>query len=82
MINFFKNLFGSKSAETVAEVPYKVETKPVEDFADIAIAQRPAPASAQAAQAVVEAIVPAKKVAAKKVGAKKPRKPRPPKVAK
>jgi hypothetical protein len=25
MLSFFKNLFGSKPAETVAEAPYKVE---------------------------------------------------------
>lgn len=29
MLSFFKKLFGAKSAETVVEVPYKVET-PVE----------------------------------------------------
>jgi hypothetical protein len=86
MINFFKNLFGSKPAETVAEVPYKVET-PVVDTADIALAQLPDGGAAiadQATQAVVESIAKpaAKKPAAKKPASKKPRRPRAPKVAK
>jgi hypothetical protein len=86
MINFFKNLFGSKPVETVPEVPYKVET-PVVDTADIALAQLPAGGAAianQATQAVVESMAPAKKPAAKKAPAKKPtpKKPRVPKVAK
>ena len=72
MINFIKNLFGSKPVETVAEVPYKVEVAP-------------APVAEQATQAVVESIAPAKKLAAKKAPAKKApaaKKPRAPKVAK
>ena len=69
MINFIKNLFGSKPVETVAEVPYKVEEP------------APAPVAELATQAVVESIAPAKKKpAAKKAPAAK--KPRAPKVAK
>jgi hypothetical protein len=68
MINFIKNLFGSKPVETVAEVPYKVE------------AVAPTPVAEQATQAVVESIAPAKKPAAKKAPAVK--KPRTPKAAK
>ena len=68
MINFIKNLFGSKPVETVAEVPYKVE------------AVAPTPVAEKATQAVVESIAPAKKPAAKKAPAVK--KPRAPKVAK
>lgn len=68
MINFIKNLFGSKPVETVAEVPYKVE------------AVAPTPVAEHATQAVVESIAPAKKAAAKKAPAAK--KPRAPKVAK
>jgi hypothetical protein len=68
MINFIKNLFGSKPVETVAEVPYKVE------------AVAPTPVAEQATQAVVKSIAPAKKPAAKKAPAVK--KPRAPKVAK
>ena len=60
MINFIKNLFGSKPVETVAEVPYKVE------------AVAPTPVAEKATQAVVESIAPAKKPAAKKPAAKKP----------
>ena len=85
MINFFKNLFGSKPVETVPEVPYKVETKSWEDTSDIALAQRPIPVAEQATQAVVESIAPTKKPAAKKAPAKKApavKKPRTPKVAK
>jgi len=84
MINFIKNLFGSKPVETVSEVPYKVETKSWEDTSDIALAQRPTPVAEQATQAVVESIAPAKKAPAKKVAAKKPaaKKPRTPKAAK
>ena len=72
MINFFKNLFGSKPAEAVVEVPYKVEEP------------APSPVAEQATQAVVESIAPAKKAPAKKAPAKKPaaKKPRAPKVAK
>jgi hypothetical protein len=68
MINFFKNLFGSKPVETVAEVPYKVE------------AVAPTPVAEQATQAVVESIAPVKKPAPKKAPAAK--KPRTPKAAK
>lgn len=89
MINFFKKLFGAKPAEVTAEAPYKVEAKPVEDFADIAIAQRPTPVVEKATEAVVASIEPAKKKApAKKSGApkkqsgNKPRKPKAPKAPK
>jgi hypothetical protein len=86
MINFFKNLFGSKPVETVTEVPYKVDT-PVVDTADIALAQLPAGGAAiadQATQAVVESIAPAKKAPAKRAPAKKApvKKPRAPKAVK
>ncbi len=83
MIGFFKSLFGNKQAETkVEEAPYKVEAKPVEDLADIAIAQRPTPIAQQATEAMVESVkpAPAKKARAKKPAtAKKPRKPKQPK---
>ncbi len=85
MINFFKKLFGAKPAEVQAEAPYKVEAKPVEDLADIAIAQRPTPVAEKATEAVVASIEPAKKRAPKKQGAPKkqtggkPRKPKAPK---
>ena len=80
MINFFKNIFGSKPAEVAQPetVPYKVETPVVEA----------SPVASQATQAVVESIAPAKKPAAKKTAAKKapaakkPRAPKAPKVAK
>lgn len=79
MINFFKNLFGSKPVETVPEVPYKVETPPADTT--------PATVADQAGQAVIESIAPAKKKpAAKKATAAKKapavKKPRAPKVAK
>ena len=70
MINFFKNLFGSKPAEPAVEVPYKVE-----EPAPVAT-----PVAEQATQAVVESIAPAKKTPAKKAPAAK--KPRTPKAAK
>jgi monoamine oxidase len=75
MINFFKNLFGSKPAEPAVEVPYKVE-----EPAPVAT-----PVAEQATQAVVESIAPAKKAPAKKAPAKKApaaKKPRTPKAAK
>ena len=75
MINFFKNLFGSKPAEAVVEVPYKVEEP----------APAATPVAEQATQAVVESIAPAKKAPAKKAPAKKApaaKKPRTPKAAK
>jgi hypothetical protein len=55
MIKFLKSFF-TKKEETVAEVPYKVET--------------PSPVAEQATAAVVESIAPAKP-AAKKPAAKK-----------
>lgn len=70
MINFIKKLFGSKPAETVAEVPYKVE----------AVVEAPAPVAEKAVEAVVKSIAPAKKPAAKKAG--KPKAPRKPKAQK
>jgi hypothetical protein len=74
MINFIKKLFGGKPAETVAEVPYKVE----------AVVETPSPVAEQATEAVVKSIAPAKKPAAKKTGGrpKGPRKPKAPKVQK
>lgn len=80
MLGLLKKLFGSKPAEATQEAPYKVESKPVEDLADIAIAQRPAPVAEApvveaATQAMVESVAPAKKPRAKKpAAAKKPRK--------
>jgi hypothetical protein len=74
MINFFKNLFGSKPETTPVAVPYKVEEP------------APTPVAEQATQAVVESIAPAKKTApAKKAPAKKApaaKKPRAPKAPK
>ena len=66
MFKAIKEFFLGKPAEApkVEEAPYKVEAKPVEDLADIAIAQRPAP--------VAEATAPAKKPAKAKAPAKKP----------
>jgi len=64
MIGFIKKLFGSKPAEVIAEVPYKVETPVAE----------PTPVSASAAEAVVKSIAPkapAKKTAPKKAVPKK-----------
>ena len=67
MLGFIKKLFGSEPAET--PVPYKVEA--------------PNTVAKQAAQAVVENIVPTKKPAKpkaeKKPVAKAPRRPRAPK---
>lgn len=77
MLSFIKKIFGSKPAETVAEVPYKVEAKSFEDTSDIAIAQRPAPVAQPAAEAVVKPVAPAKKPAPKKQQfAKKPAAPK------
>lgn len=85
MIKFIKKLFGFGEAPK-EECPYKVEAKPVEDLADIALAQRPAPV-VESTTPVVESTTPAKKPAkkapAKKTGApKKPRGPRKPKAPK
>ena len=84
MISLLKKLFGAKPAETTAEVPYKVETAPIVDTADIAIAQLPNPSAvvvvpeAVAPAAVVEQ-APAKKPAPKKPQAvKKPAAPKTP----
>ena len=71
MINFIKKLFGGKPAETVAEVPYKVE----------AVVEASTPVAEQASEAVVKSIAPAKKPAAKKTGGR-PKKPKAPKVQK
>jgi hypothetical protein len=79
MINFFKNLFGSKPETTPEAAPYKVE-EPVQAVTP--------PVAEQATQAVVESIAPAKKAPAKKAPAKKapavrkPRRPQAPKAAK
>jgi len=71
MINFFKNLFGSKTETTPEAAPYKVEEP----------APAVTPVAEQATQAVVESIAPApKKAPAKKAPAAK--KPRTPKAAK
>ena len=101
MLNFLKKLFGmDKPSEsnpsnhplgvathTATEVPYKIETPPV-DTADIAIAQLPDPSAAQvsAENKAVEVAktkrAPAKKAPIKKTTAPKattpkaPRKPR------
>ena len=73
MINFIKKLFGSKPAEAVVEVPYKVE----------AVVEAPTPVAEKAVEAVVKSIAPAKKPAAKKApAAKKPKAPRKPKATK
>ena len=69
MFNKIKEFFTGTPAQTVAEVPYKVEA--VVDTADIAIAQLPTPVAEQAVQAVVESIAPAKKAPAKKTTTKK-----------
>jgi hypothetical protein len=75
MLSFIKKIFGSKPAETVAEVPYKVEA--VIDTADIAIAQLPTPVAEQAVEAVVKSVAPVKKPAPKKQQfAKKPAAPK------
>lgn len=75
MIGFIKKLFGSKPAEVVAEVPYKVDA-PVVEVA-------PTPVAQQASEAVVKSIAPAapaKKPAPKKQQfAKKPAAPKAPK---
>ena len=84
MLGLLKKLFGGKPAEATQPeaAPYKVEAKPVEDLADIAIAQRPSPVVEKATEAAVESIAkPAKKAPAKKAPAKKPageKKPRAP----
>jgi hypothetical protein len=87
MFKQIKEFFTGKPAETVAEVPYKVEVanapfSTIIDTADIAIAQLPNPV---AVQAVVESIAPAKAPTAKKTSAKKTpaaKKPRAPKAVK
>jgi hypothetical protein len=90
MLGLIKKLFGSKPVES-AEVPYKVETPPV-DTADIALAQLPdggavvvEPTAAKVtaenkAAAVAKAKrAPTKKPAVKKAPAPKaPRKPKAP----
>ena len=43
MLSFFKKLFGAKPAETVAEVPYKVET-PVAETTPFPVEAKPAKA--------------------------------------
>ncbi len=79
MLGLLKKLFGGKPAEATAEAPYKVEAKPVEDFADIAIAQRPSPVAEKATEAAVESIAkPAKKAPAKKAAPKKEAAPKKP----
>jgi hypothetical protein len=86
MFNKIKEFFIGKPVETVAEAPYKVETKSWEDTSDIALAQRPIPVAIQASEAMVTSVAPvaeakpAKKPAAKKAPAAK--KPRAPKAAK
>jgi hypothetical protein len=82
MINFIKKLFGAKPAETVAEVPYKIEAAVVES--------KPTQVAEKATEAAVASIAkPApKKQASKKPGAPKkqgnykPRKPKAPKAPK
>jgi hypothetical protein len=55
MFNKIKELLFGKPAQTVAEVPYKVET-PVVDTADIALAQLPA-GGAEIADRTTQAVV-------------------------
>ena len=81
MLGLLKKMFGVKPAESV-EVPYKVETPPV-DTADIAIAQLPDPsAAAVSAENKAVAVAKAKRAPAKKAPIKKtavPKAPRKPK---
>jgi len=81
MLGLIKKLFGSKPVESV-EVPYKVETPPV-DTADIAIAQLPNPSAAEVtAENKAVAVAKAKRASAKKAPIKKaaaPKAPRKPK---
>ena len=73
MFGFLKKLFGFAPTETAAQAPYKVEAKPVEDLADVAVAQRPAPAAAPAPAPAAKATPkPAAKTPAKKQGGSKP----------
>lgn len=80
MFGFIKKLFGGKAQETKAEeCPYKVESKPVEDLADIAIAQRPTPVAEKATEAAVKSVAkpaPKKKPAGTKPAGKKPAAPK------
>ena len=64
MLGLIKKLFGAKSAEQTAEVPYKVEAAPV-----IELVPSPAPA-VDAVVIVAEAVVPAAVV--EQAPAKKP----------
>ena len=63
MLGLLKKMFGVKTAETAAEVPYKVETP---------VVQIPTAVEVTATQATVESVTPAKKAPAKKAPAKKP----------
>ena len=79
MLGLIKKLFGSKPVESV-EVPYKVETPPVDTAA---IAQLPDPsAAAVSAENKAVAVAKAKRAPAKKAPIKKaaaPKAPRKPK---
>ena len=75
MLSFIKNLFGSKPAETVAEVPYKVEAV-VAPVAEVATAPAEAkPTKAPKAKTPVKG----KKPTVKKATTRKPRTPKAPK---
>jgi hypothetical protein len=86
MLGFIKSLFGSKPAEPVVEVPYKVEQSATTTV-QVEV-PTPTPVVEQATAAIVESIVPAKPAAKKTPAAKKapaskkPRRPRAPKVTK
>jgi hypothetical protein len=76
MLKFIKSFFKKPDPVVAEPVPYKVEVAPVAE---------PTPVAVQAAEAMVEPIVPAEKPAKKKPAtkkvpaAKKPRAPRKPK---
>jgi len=73
MLSFIKKMFGSKPVETVAEVPYKVETPAAVEPVVNAVT----PVAEQAVEAVVKSIAPVKKPAPKKQQfAKKPAAPK------
>jgi hypothetical protein len=63
MLSFFKNLFGAKPAETVAEVPYKVE-QPTLAVTETVVVSKPTAAPKKPRS-------PAKKPAARKPKASK-----------
>jgi len=67
MLGLFKKMFGVKTAETAAEVPYKVETPVVQTPTAVEVIT----------QDTVESVTPAKKAPAKKPATtSKPRRPK------